>query len=193
MELEDLKKMIDTASQGTTVAKTPDELERELTVVAARFRRGFTLRAAFEFLAGGLVFLLVLAFVLIVGRPLASFQVKLVIIAAVGYLTLAALFGRYFARTRAGSLSLSAREHLEKTLARQKQLLRVYAFAGEIACLIYAVVFWSDASFRALPLGWKAGTTAYVAVFAIVIRPYVRLLYGRRLRALEEQLKVWSV
>jgi hypothetical protein len=192
MELEDLKGMVEAASAKEAPAKTAEELERDLAGLAGRYRRSFALRAALEFLAGGLVFLLVLAFVFVVGKPLASFQVKLVIIAAGGYVAMAAMFGRHFARVRAASLSLSARAHLEMTLAQQKRLLRIYTLAAETVCLIYAVVFWSDASFRALSLGWKAATTAYLAVFAVLVRPYVRWLYGRRLRALEEQLRGWT-
>ena len=140
-----------------------------------------------------MIYLLVLGFVILSGRPLASFHVKLLAISACGLAVLAAAFGRFFVLTRAEIMGLPAREHLDHVLRRQRRLLRFYGIWAYAFSLLFGVVFWEDHSFRALSSAWKVGTTLYLLAVILMTKPYLNLIYGRQIRALEEQLRGWDL
>jgi len=193
MEIEDMKKAIESEDTPVETSRSVDELDRILRARARLFRRGTARRFVLELAGAGLIYLLVLCFVILSGQPLASFHVKLLAISVAGLAVLAAAFGRFFVLTRAEIMGLPAREHLDRMLRRQKRLLRFYSVWAYAFSLIFAIVFWDDHSFRALSSAWKAGTTLYLLAVILMTKPYLNLIYGRQIRALEEQLRSWDI
>lgn len=191
MEIEELKGKMDAAGAGEAVPRSADELEKALGTAARRFRRASRMGLAMEFAGVGLVYGFVLVYVFILGKPLISFQLKLLAVSVAGVIALSLLFARFFARSRTQSLALPALEHLRTMLALQKRLLWSYEATAYAACAAYAVLFWTDSAFRALTVPWKAGTMIYLIAVAAVVRPYLRSLYGRPIKSLEDQIRGW--
>ncbi len=193
MEIKDIKNAMESEDTAGNGNRSIDELDRMLRARARLFRRGTVRRFVFELAGAGLIYLFVLGLVILSGRPLASFHVKLLVISVAGLVVLAAAFGRFFVLTKAEIMGLPAREHLDRILRRQKRLMRFYSVWVYAFSLIFAVVFWGDHSFRALSPAWKVGTTVYLLAVILMTKPYLHLIYGRQIRALEEQLRNWDI
>jgi hypothetical protein len=192
MEIEDLKIAMEEEQRRCETNRSVDDLDRALRTRARTFRRGMVRRFLLELAGAGLIYLLVLGLVILSGRPLAAFHVKLLVVSVLGFAALTTAFARFFLLTRSGIMGLPAREHLVCMLRRQKRLVRFYSLWVYVCTLIFAVVFWGDQSFRSLSSAWKAGTTLYLLVVGLMTRPYLHLIYGRQLRAIEEQLRSWD-
>jgi len=117
--------------------------------------------------------------------PLRSFQIKIIILSAAGALPVIVFFGRYFAAARP-DMGRSLAEVLDESVRRLRTSVRIYRWGGLAMAAAMGAALWTDAAFRGLSWGWKWGATLYILAIAILSFPYLRSLYGRRLRALEE-------
>lgn len=160
--------------------------------LAAMLRRGLrgsrrAVRRAFfrELAVIALIYTLAAAAVVIFGRPLASFQLKIVVLSAAGAAPVIALFVRYLAGARS-DLGRPMLGVVNESIRGLRTIIRVYRWASLALAAAMAAALWTDAGFRGLPPGWKWGVTAYILAAAALASPYLRAVYGRRLRELED-------
>jgi hypothetical protein len=160
--------------------------------LAAMLRKGVrdsrrAVRRAFfrELTVIALIYTLAAAVVIIFGQPLASFQLKIVVLSAAGAVPVIALFVRYLAGARS-DLGRPVLGVVNDSIRGLRAIIRVYRWAGLTLAAAMATALWTDAGFRDLPPGWKWGVTAYILVAASLSIPYLRAVYGRRLRELED-------
>jgi hypothetical protein len=82
-------------------------------------------------------------------------------------------------------LSLSLTENLEQGLHHLRQSIRWYQVSSYIALVILMVLYFTDEFFLSLSRIWKTGILAYLLFFAVMTAPYLKWLYGRKIREME--------
>ena len=159
------------------------ELASILKAAIRKSRRAVARAFLLEIAGVALIYALAGSMILIFG-PLQSFQLKIIILSAAGIVPVFVMFGRYFAAARP-DLGRPIAQVLDESVRRLKSSLRIYRLVVLIVSAAMAAALWTDAAFRALSPGWKWGASGYILAVAFFSFPYLRALYGRRLRALE--------
>lgn len=67
-----------------------------------------------------------------------------------------------------------------------RKTLRLYLWASYGILIITAAFFFTDDSFNKLSLFLKCLIVAYLLVFAVLLRPYIKKMYGDKLTIMEE-------
>lgn len=161
-----------------------DEIAAILDAGIRKSRRSVARTFLLELAGVALLYVMVWAMAFFVG-PLRSFQIKIIALSAAGALPIIIFFGRFFAAARP-DMGRPVPEVLDESVRRLRTSLRIYRWGGLVMAAAMGAALWADASFRGLAWGWKWGTTIYILAVAILSFPYLRVLYGRRLRDLEE-------
>jgi len=161
-----------------------EELAAVLREGAQKSRRAVRRAFVWELVVIALVYVFAAAVVLVFGRPLRSFQLKIIVLSALGAVPVIVGFVRFLAGIRP-DLGRSVLDVLDDSIRRLRTVIRVYRWAGLGLAAAMAAALWTDAGFRGLPPGWKWGVTAFILATAVLSIPYLRAVYGRRLGELE--------
>jgi hypothetical protein len=174
---------------GETGGPAPAWAGGELATIlrdGVRKSRRAAIRAFFwELAAIALIYLLAAGVLLIVGRPPRSFQLKIIVLSSAAVVPVVFVFLRYLASARP-DLGRPVLDVLDESIRRLRSFIRAYRWAGLTLAAAIAAALWTDAGFRALPAGWIWGITGFILATAVLSFPYLRAVYGRRLRELED-------
>lgn len=186
MELDDLKEKWKTANFQTPF-ELKDTLERRISAIE---RSGRGIRRLF-FFEMAVAFIIYAGFVLTVwymADRVMSYMYKLVIVTAIAMIPIA--WRMYKSQKWINSMDYTkdVRSNMVDFIRYYKLTLRLYQWGTYIIVVIILIIFYTDNDFDRLQGSIKMILVIYLGVVAALTEPYIRIMYGRRIKVFENFL-----
>ena len=188
MELDDLKKQW----KETTAASSRDAISEAIEKRISAFERsgrGIRKSFAIEMMIVGLIYVGFFCMMWFLNDGMQMYMYKMVIITTVA--TAPIVWRLYKAQRWINSMdyTVDVRTNIVAFVKYFKRTLLMYEWTTYTIMLIIFGILLTDDAFNALPWSIKLLVFGYVLIFTILTRPYIRLVYGRKLSAFEDFLK----
>lgn len=188
MELDDLKK------QWKEVGTTPSpELIRKAIEkkIPGLERSGRSIRINFwiEMIIALLVYAFFVYMMWRFGKIMPLYMYKIVI--TIGVLTTPIVWRLYKSQrwVNAMDYTVDVRTNVVAFLKYYKRTLWLYEYGTYFVVAITLVILFTDSSFNDLQPKFKWPIVTYVTLLCLVVRPYIRFAYGRKMKVFEDFLK----
>jgi len=188
MEFEDIKTLWDHSSVSDTTYFKMGDLEEKLSSVLKQ-KNGIELAFRIELLITAGIYTGFIIMVLLFGKSVQSFLFKMVAVVTIIAIPVFIRLYKSIQWREGLDYSRDVKSYLAERVNYFKKTLRFYRRASYSIIAITLVAFFTDASFNNLPLYLKCIIVTYLAVFAVLVGPYTKKMYGEKVALMEDVLE----
>lgn len=186
MELDDLKEKWKSSNFNNSKLDVIDF--NKVSKSIEKLRKGIRMILIIELC---IAFFIYLGFLLAVlwGGDVKPFLYKLVIISAIGIIPIGYRLYKAQQMIYAIDYSRDIKSNLIDFLVYYKTTLNLYKWGSHALLVLLLLVFFADQSFTELSLKLQFSIAAYIFLVMLLIGPYIRKVYGSKIRSIEAFLK----
>lgn len=188
MELDDLKKQWKEAATASSADAIREAIEKKISTLEQSgrgIRKAFVIEMIMVFVIYVFFWLMVWFF----RYAIASYMYNILIVTSVASIPI--IWRLYKSQRWINSMdyTMDMRTNIAAFVKYYKRTLRIYEWGTYIMVLVTLLFMLADPTFQVVERSVQITVMAYMFLVCLITRPYVRLMYGRRLSVFEDFLK----
>lgn len=188
MELDDLKKQWKSTPTNQSTDAIKDAIEKKISGME-RSGRGIARTFWIEMFFSWLIYVIFLMIMWLYRDLIETYMYKITILIGVSMIPIVWRLYKSMKWAQSIDYSQDVRTNIIAFLKYFKRTLLIYEVGCYVIVAISFAVIYTDQSFLAAKLKVQTIIFLYLMLVAVIARPYVYLVYGKKVKAFEEFLK----